>query len=359
MLKVPFYDPTKSYDENYNQGPFGEFADGVDLRGGEPQFDFLGFKINIPFGIPSGPLLNSKFCKAAFEKGFDVIHYKTRRSGVFPCNQFPNVLFVDIDGDLTLERSKQPLVGNLNSSKNPTKFSITNSFGNPSQDVKIWQEDMKKALSYEGKGQLLIASVVGTIRDGHSPEDYYNDFALTAKQAAATGVKVIEVNLSCPNVASEGILCYSKDAVEAICRKTKEAIGDIPLLAKFGYFSQEQQELLEDIMKSISPYVCGVATINTIPAPVVDKDGNQALPGKGRLISGVCGAAIKWAGLDMVKRLTQIKEKLNIDFAVIGVGGVMSADDYLEYRNAGADVVQSATGAMWNPNLAQEIKQQS
>lgn len=357
MLKTPFFDPAKSYDENYNQGPFGVFADGIDLRNGdEPQFDFLGSKINTPFGIPSGPLLNSKFCKAAFEKGFDVIHYKTRRSGVFPCNQFPNVLFVDIDGDLTLKRSKQSLIGNLNSSKNPTKFSVTNSFGNPSPDAKTWQEDMRKALSYEGKGQLLIASVVGTIREGYSPEDYYNDFVLTAKQAAETGVKIIEVNLSCPNVASEGILCYSKDAVSAICRKTKEAIGDIPLLAKFGYFSKEQQELLEDIMKSISSYVSGVATINTIPAPVVDKDGNQALPGKGRLISGICGASIKWAGLDMVKRLTQIKEKLNIDFAVIGVGGVMTADDYLEYRNAGADVVQSATGAMWNPYLAQEIK---
>ena len=37
-----------------------------------------------------------------------------------------------------------------------------------------------------------------------------------------TGVKVIEVNLSCPNVANEGIVCYSKDAVLSICKKTKE-----------------------------------------------------------------------------------------------------------------------------------------
>lgn len=45
------------------------------------------------------------------------------------------------------------------------------------------------------------------------------------------------------------------------------------------------------------------------------------------------------------------------DFAIIGVGGVMTPEDYLEYKNAGADIVQSATGAMWNPYLAQEIKQ--
>ncbi|MEK9161093.1 MAG: diguanylate cyclase, partial [Patescibacteria group bacterium] len=39
-----------------------------------------------------------------------------------------------------------------------------------------------------------------------------------------------------------------------------------------------------------------------------------------------------------------------------GVGGVTRPEDYKEYRDAGADVVMSATGAMWNPYLAKEIK---
>lgn len=358
MLQTPFYDPQKTYDQNYNDGPFGAFADGKDLRKNiEPKFDFLGFKIQTPFGIPSGPLINAKFCKAAFEKGFDVIHYKTRRSVAFPANDWPNVLFVDIDGDLTLEKAKNPLVGSSKTTKDPKKYSITNSFGNPSPEPpSVWQEDMKKAVQAEKAGQLLIASVVGTIQQGFSPEDYYDDFAKAAKMAKETGVKVIEVNLSCPNVASEGVLCYSKDAVEQVTRKAKEAIGDTPMLVKFGYFSKEQQELLEEIIKGILPFVSGVSLINTIPAPVVDKEGNQALPGKGRLNAGVCGAAIKWAGLDMVKRLNQMRKKMNKDFAIIGVGGVMTPEDYLDYRKAGADVVQSATGAMWNPYLAQEIK---
>jgi len=103
MLQTPFYDPNKSYQENYDEGPFGAFADGKDLRTKEePKYNFLGFKINTPFGIPSGPLLNSKFCQAAFEKGFDVIHYKTRRSVSFPTNEWPNILSVEVEGDLTL-----------------------------------------------------------------------------------------------------------------------------------------------------------------------------------------------------------------------------------------------------------------
>jgi hypothetical protein len=82
MLHTPFYDPNKSYEENYREGPFGAFAhpqtpkrsDGgqadngstaVEPRGAIPKYDFLGFKVNSPFGIAAGPLLNGKFCKAA------------------------------------------------------------------------------------------------------------------------------------------------------------------------------------------------------------------------------------------------------------------------------------------------------
>jgi dihydroorotate dehydrogenase (NAD+) catalytic subunit len=59
----------------------------------------------------------------------------------------------------------------------------------------------------------------------------------------------------------------------------------------------------------------------------------------------------------MVKRLRAIKEKNNYTFSIEGVGGVTMPTDYMEYKIAGADAVMSATGAMWNPFLAQEIKQ--
>ena len=72
-LYRPFYDPTKTYDENYEKGPFGAFADGeVYQQKGEPKYHYLGQKVYLPFGIPAGPILNSNFAKAAFEKGFDI-----------------------------------------------------------------------------------------------------------------------------------------------------------------------------------------------------------------------------------------------------------------------------------------------
>ena len=350
------YNIYKTYDQNFDLGPIGLINLKKPIfKKTKPKYSFLGFPVNLPFGIPAGPLLNSKFISPAFDFGFDVIHYKTQRSVSFDCNLYPNILFVQVDGNLTVKKSNRPLLGETESEKKPEKYSITNSFGNPSRGPQMWQSDMKKAVGFAKKSQLLVASVVGTIQKGFSEEDYFNDFAYTAQLANETGVKVIEINLSCPNVANEGVLCYSPNAVEKICRKIREKIGSTKLLAKIGYFTKDQNQLLEKIINKISPFIDGIATINTIAAPIVDEDGNQALPGPNRLKSGVCGAGIKWAGLEMVKRLYKLRKKHKKNFSIIGVGGVMTPMDFFEYRKAGADLVQSATGAMWNPYLAYEI----
>jgi dihydroorotate dehydrogenase (NAD+) catalytic subunit len=350
-----FFDPAKTFDENFDDGPFLANAPPYQNKG-EPSYTFVGHKLYSPFGIGAGSLPTSKHVRGAFERGFDVVCYKTQRSVSFKVNEFPNVVYVDVEGDLTLEKAAQPLVGHTTSETPIEKLTITNSFGNPSRGPDFWVEDMKKAVSAQGKGQLLIASVVGTIQDGFTQEDYYDDFAKTAALAVSAGVQAIEINLSCPNVASEGILCYDHDAVMSVCRKTKEAIGDIPLIAKVGYFSPDQQQLLEQVVTDTKPYLAAFSAINTIPAAVVDEQGNQLLPGEGRLKSGMCGASIKWAGLDMVKRLDALRKKHNLNYEIIGVGGVMASADFHDYRKAGADVVMSVTAAMWIANLAAEIK---
>jgi dihydroorotate dehydrogenase (NAD+) catalytic subunit len=57
----------------------------------------------------------------------------------------------------------------------------------------------------------------------------------------------------------------------------------------------------------------------------------------------------------MAARLKQMREALGLSFEIVGVGGVNDAAAYAAYRTAGADAVMSATGAMWNPRLAQQI----
>lgn len=354
MLHAPFYDPNISYEENYDKGPFGAFKDEkIYQENGEPQHDFLGQKVYLPFGIPAGPLLNSRYCKAAFEKGFDICVYKTVRSGFYPSHPYPNVLAVKVNGDLTIEKAKQEKLIADNNYTEP--LSITNSFGVPSKDPSVWQEDVKKAVSYAGKGQVLVLSFMGTVKEGQTPEEFIKDHKVAAKLALETGAKILEVNLSCPNIGNEGLICYDLEMTEKVAKAIKEEIGNTPLILKVGYYQNDQD--LEKLVEIAGKYAQGIASINTIQAEVVDNLGNQALPGKNRLRSGVCGAAIKWAGLDMVKRLKKALGNRQQAIAIIGVGGVMKAEDYFEYREAGADCVMSATGAMWNPFLAQEIKQ--
>ena len=66
------------------------------------------------------------------------------------------------------------------------------------------------------------------------------------------------------------------------------------------------------------------------------------------------GGEVGFAGVR--ERLAAIRERLGLDYAIIGVGGVVAPEDYRAYRAAGADAVMSATGAMWDAELARKIK---
>ncbi len=353
MLHKPYYDPKKSYEENFDDGPFGAFADRKKYKSQTaPKYSVFGYPVNLPFGIPAGPVLNSKFVRGAFEKGFDLVVYKTVRSDVYPCHPHPNILHVKLKGDLTLDRAKRPLVAD---EKYKEPLSITNSFGVPSRKPADWKKDASRAVKYAKRGQVMIMSFMGTVKPEQTEEEFVADFAKAAKLAAKTGAKILEVNLSCPNIGNEGLVCYNLDVTEKSLRAIRREIGKTPLIVKTGYFESDVQ--LKKFAMTVDKYAEGIAAINTIAAAVVDKKGKQALPGNPvRLRSGICGAAIKWAGLDMVRRLSVIKRNNKLNFTIFGVGGVMKVKDYYDYRKAGADVVMSATGSMWNPYLAQEIK---
>ncbi len=355
MKQAAFYNNTISYEDNYEKGPPIAFQNSTPpQRTITKKAKFLGFDVNVPFGIPPGPLLNSSFMKAAFEWGFDVSTYKTVRAGGFPCHPYPNILFVDSPSDLHPDQTPK-LVATPTTNKSEEKISITNSFGVPSKTPDVWQEDVKKALTYAGDGQLMILSFMGTIKENQTQQEFIDDFVTAAQLSVETGAKVVEANLSCPNIGNEGLVCYNLDVTETICAALRTAIGDTPLIVKVGYYNNDAD--LKRLAAIANTYANAIAAINTLQIEVVDSNGNQALPGKNRLRSGVCGASIKWAGLDMVRRLDAIRKKERLDYEIVGIGGVMTPEDYQTYIDNGANLVQSATGAMWNPDLAFDIWQ--
>lgn len=353
MLRAPFFDPNKSYTENWEQGPFNDFADGEVVQGqSEPRYEFLGQKLLYPLGIPAGPLLNGAYVKAALDKGFDVPVHKTVRSRVRESNLWPNVLAAEIPGDLTLEMAQKPIVVR-NEYKEP--LSITNSFGNPSYLPEVWQKDLRESVAHAKPGQLVMCSFEGTKwEEDWTTERYIQDWADGMQLVKDAGVKVVEANFSCPNEGAAQLLCFDVPKVRKVSEAIKNQIGDTPLVIKIAYFGQDE---LRELVKEVGSVVDGFSAINTIPAPVVTPDGSQALPGAHRVKSGICGHAVKWAGLDMTRRLHSLREELGLSYGIIGCGGVTVASDFKEYRDAGADVVMTATGAMWNGYLAKEIKE--
>lgn len=353
MLAKPFFDPQQSYEDNWKHGPFGMFADGEVFQDeGEPQYRILGHSLYLPFGIPAGPLLNGAFVTAALDKGFDMPMHKTVRTRVHPSHPWPNVVPIAVAGDLTLAQAAASLT--MAEDFTPP-IAITNSFGNPSFAHEVWQKDISMAVAHAKKGQVVAASFEGTRWEGYSDADYVGDWVLAAKLLKESGAHILEANLSCPNEGSARLLCYDIPKVREITEAIKNEIGDTPLLLKTAYFPENAE--LKSLVDAVGTIADGFASINTISAEVVKKDGTQALPGgPTRKKSGVCGAPIKWAGLDMVSRLNRLRAEGNGSFIIVGVGGVVTPADYQAYRQAGADVVMSATGAMWNPHLAIDIK---
>jgi hypothetical protein len=358
MLKAPFFDPAKTYYENWETGPFNAFSDGQVIATSSPRFTYLGYGISYPIGIAAGPLLNAKFVRAALEKGFDVPVYKTVRTREKQCNEWPNVLPVTVEGDLTLEKAAAGLT--IKDSYDEP-LAITNSFGNPSYPPQVWQNDMRELMQFarSREGQIVCGMIEGTRWDeGATEQDFIDDWVLAARMVKETGVHAIEANFSCPNEGDrvKRLLCYDAEMAGKIAAAIKAAIADMPLVIKISYFESEDE--LRDVVRATGAHVQGIAAINTIPAAVYKPDGSQALPGgPWRLKSGICGAPIKWAGLDMVTRLKALRSELGFSYDIVGVGGVTTPSDFKEYRDAGADVVMTATAAMWNPYLAKEIRE--
>lgn len=351
MIQEAFYDPLKSYYENFEEGPFGDFARSEIYQSSlSSEREFLGHMVATAFGIPAGPLLNGNYVKAALDIGFDLPIYKTVRSGEHGCHEYPNVLPVNVSGNLTIEEADAGLV---TKEAYADPLSITNSFGVPSYNPDVWQEDVEDAVTHAGPRQLVGLSFQGTKWDGASSEDYIGDWVTTAKLAAETGAPYLEANLSCPNEGTTALLCFDVERVSLISRRIKEAIGDVPLLLKISYFKDDAA--LEALVREVGTVVEGFATINTISAEVRTPSGEQALPGDGRLRSGVCGNAIKWAGIEMVERFVNLREQHSMNYTIVGVGGITKAADHIDYLTAGADAAMSATGAMWNPQLGQQV----
>ena len=366
------YDANLTYEENYTNGPFpfllkeNKFPKIKYLN--KPKYQFLGIPLHIPFGVPAGPLINSKYVQVALDAGFCFPIYKTVRSQFWPCNSWPNILSVQSHNNFLNAKEKNEVFGtpfHENNYKESQTLSISNSFGVPSQIPQIWSEDFYSLKNYSEKlGYHIGLSFQGSKKNAPSEKEgqklFFEDTQQTYEQAmnavTQTGFHLLEVNLSCPNEKSVPIyknLPYAIKLLSEIKRITKQN-NKIKLIAKIGVLSPEETNYF---MSESNQYIDGISAINTISADILSENKMPAL-GNGSISGGVCGKLILNEGLKMSNLLAETRLKLGLkkeNFGLIGVGGVMNTNNFNSYLNTGVDVVQAATGMMWNLNFANEV----
>ncbi len=341
----PLYDIDKTYLENAEEGPF--FTTDIPKREAPKElYDFLGFKVASPIGVPAGPLLNSKWIGLAGQLGFDILCYKTVRNAEHPGHGLPNMVHLDAPEQLnqttpTLQISDSP-------PNDLSQITVTNSFGMPSRSRAYLQEDIPRANAILAPDQVMIVSIVG------SP----TNFVETALFAKECGAKIIEANFSCPNVATkEGTIGCDPEQVQSFSSALVKALGPTPLIIKVGTYASP--ELMREVfIAAAKAGVRAISGINTIKARIVDSSGGTPL-GPDRPHSGVCGNAIRDAALNFITNAAAINQQEKLDLTLIGVGGITEPEHFQLFLDSGADVAMSATGMMWNPYLAHHYHQEN
>lgn len=347
------YDIDKSWMDNLERGPFYSMTIPPRIVPDKSKWvDFLGYKIASRIGIPAGPLLNSSWIGFAADFGYDILTYKTIRTHDHPSHPAPNMVPVATQGQLIPGKLPASLQALTELPDDVTKMGITNSFGNPSRSPKYLKQDIALANSKLHEGQVMVVSVFGTPHDNVSSED---DFAACAAFAKDCGAKIIEANYSCPNVTGqEGSLYSNPEAVYAFSSKIVKAIGDTPLIIKVGVFP-DHATMQQTFVAAARAGVRAISGINTISMKVVDAQGNPAL-GANRANCGICGNPIHEAAIQFTQMARSIIDRQKLGMTLIATGGVTLPEHFNNFFHAGADFAMTATGMMWNPELANQYQ---
>jgi len=177
---------------------------------------------------------------------------------------------------------------------------------------------------------------------GNSLEEYGE---LAAKVDGIEEIAGIEVNISCPNVKHGGIVfgtdpVAAAEVVSLVRRSTKK-----PLIVKL---SPNVTDVVTMARACVDAGAESISLINTLTGMAIDL--NSRRPALANITGGLSGPAIKPVALRMVWQVARA-----VKVPVIGIGGIISATDALEFILAGATAVQVGTASFLTPAASQDI----
>lgn len=196
---------------------------------------------------------------------------------------------------------------------------------------------IKEELPFLEKQDTVIMANVG----GGSIEEYIK----AVERLNETSIDMIELNISCPNVKEGGMAFGIKaeiafevvSQVRKVCKK--------PLIVKLSPNAENIVHMAESCVKAGAD---GLSLVNTFSGMAIDIKAKK--PVFDNIIAGLSGPCIKPIALRMVYEVSKA-----VSVPIIGVGGIMSYQDAIEYIMAGAWAIQVGSGNFINPTITLEI----
>lgn len=225
--------------------------------------------------------------------------------------------------------------------------------GNPTPRVAETSSGMLNAIGLQNPGvEKIIAEEIPFLQQYDLPiianiaGSTVEEYEFVAKTFSEANVlDAIELNISCPNVKEGGIqFGTDADMAASVTKRVKE-VSNVPVYVKL---SPNVSNIVEMAVAVEAAGADGLTMINTLTGMQIH------LPSKRPLIAnktgGLSGPAIKPVAIRMIYDVKQ-----HVSIPIIGMGGVQSAEDVLEYLLAGADAVAVGTANFQNPLICPEI----
>ena len=256
--------------------------------------------------------------------------------------EFEDVVALDkIGGFVTKGLSKDPMAGNPTPRLYETSAGMLNAIG--LQNIGARAFVLEKLPELRKLNTVVIANVFG-----HTREDYEDTIQILNE---GEGIAAYELNVSCPNTAAGGMVfgCdihLLDDVVSTAKRATwRPVIVKLsPNVTSIGTMAQVAEAAGAD----------AISLVNTFLAMSIDVETRR--PRIANVTAGLSGPAIKPIAVRMVYEAAHV-----VDIPVIGIGGISTAADVIEFLLAGAVAVEIGTASYWDPsateNIARELEQ--
>jgi dihydroorotate dehydrogenase (NAD+) catalytic subunit len=185
-------------------------------------------------------------------------------------------------------------------------------------------------------GTSIIVNIAGRTIDEYA--------TMAGRVGDVEGVAGLELNISCPNVSGGVDFGTDPELAAQVVAEVRSAC-DLPVIAKL---TPNVTSIVEIAQATAQAGADAVSLVNTFLGMAVDWRARR--PVLGNVLGGLSGPAIKPLALRCVYQVAQ-----KVEVPIIGVGGIQSIDDVMEFLLAGASAVQVGTANFYNPGVSARL----